>query len=54
MSRSKNDDVRGVNAPGVRPAPGALASDLRTRAPQDVRRAVVAKARKALGARLRA
>ena len=40
MSRSKNDDVRGVNAPGVRPAPGALASDLRTRAPQDVRRAV--------------
>ena len=42
MSRSKNDDVRGVNAPGVRPAPGALASDLRTRAPQDVRRAVVA------------
>ena len=42
MSRSKNDDVRGVNAPGVRPAPGALASDLRTRAPQDGRRAVVA------------
>ena len=42
MSRSKNDDVRGVNAPGVRPAPGSLPSDLRARAPQDVRRAVVA------------
>ena len=42
MSRSKNDDVRGVDDPGVRPAPGALASDLRTRAPQDVRRAVAA------------
>ena len=42
MSRSKNDDVRGVNAPGVRPAPGSLPSDLRARAPQDVRRAVAA------------
>ena len=42
MSRSKNDDVRGVNAPGVRPAPGSLPSDLRARAPREVRRAVAA------------
>ena len=42
MSRSKNDDVRGVDDPDARPGPGSLPSDLRARAPQDVRRAVVA------------
>ena len=42
QSSRENDDVRGVDDPDARPGPGSLPSDLRARAPQDVRRAVVA------------
>ena len=42
QSSRENDDVRGVDDPDARPGPGSLPSDLRARAPRDVRRAVVA------------
>ena len=42
QSNRENDDVRGVDDPDARPGPGSLPSDLRARAPQDVRRAVAA------------
>lgn len=42
QSSRESDDVRGVDGLDVCPAPGALPSDLRTLAPEDVRRAVAA------------